>query len=170
MKSEKTIKPVADLNNHYNTWPNWLWGTKASKSGFPWVHFPGRSNPPVPGDLVIDKLEIRTAIGRHSDAEQMYIWKRYDMYDDDHDAHTFWVVVLSIVCLCQVNQLCIVCKISWRRGKTGTNYWEMFFMLYILSIHHCTLKEKRKKKKISYLQIYRYHYLLHLLYIFILWS
>lgn len=160
----KDYKTSSDLNNHYNTWPKWLWRQRPQNQDFSGSIYLGWLNPQVLKDLVIKKLEIGTAIGRHSDAEQMYIWKWYDVYDDDNDARTFWVVVSSSVCLCQVNQLCIVCKISWRRGKTGTNYWEMFFVIH-MSIHHCTVKKKK-----SYLQIYRYHSLLHLLYIFILWT
>lgn len=39
---------------------------------------------------------------------------------DDNNDHMFWVLTLSIVCLCQGFQLCIVCKIGktlLRKGK-----------------------------------------------------
>lgn len=39
---------------------------------------------------------------------------------DDNNDHMFWVLILSIVCLCQGFQLCIVCKIGktlLRKGK-----------------------------------------------------
>lgn len=39
---------------------------------------------------------------------------------DDNNDHMFWVLILSIVCLCQGSELCMVCQIgktSLRKGK-----------------------------------------------------
>lgn len=70
---------------------------------------------------------------------------------DDNNDHMFWVLILSIVCLCQGFQLCIVCKIGktlLRKGKQvlimktcrGFNIYHIVHMSLRCKQYHVTMK------------------------------
>lgn len=79
--------------------------------------------------------------------ERLYV---YYTIDENND-HLFWVLILSIVCLCQGFQLCIVCKIGkalLRKGKQvlimntccGFNIYHIVHTSLWCKQYHVTMK------------------------------
>lgn len=80
---------------------------------------------------------------------------------DDNNDHMFWVLILSIVCLCQGFQLCIVCKIGKTLLRKGKQVLIMkkqkVSRLYIYHTVHLSLQCKQYNVNIRYENIILRH-------------